>query len=78
MRTLSLAEELEAVVASGSTARRGDILSRVTDLFIYDAQQVISGNSLFLQYLERTRKTLVANLLSLSHSGLPASLPATE
>lgn len=39
MRTLSLAEELEAVVASGSTARRGDILSRVTDLFIYDAQR---------------------------------------
>jgi len=39
MRTLSLADELEAVVASGSTARRGDILSRVTDLFIYDAQR---------------------------------------
>jgi uncharacterized protein (DUF2336 family) len=39
MRTLSLAEELEAVVASGSTARRGDILSRVTDLFVYDAQR---------------------------------------
>jgi len=39
MRTLSLAEELEAVVASGSTARRSDILSRVTDLFIYDAQR---------------------------------------
>src|ERR1700758_2759630 len=37
MRNLSLAEELEAVVASGSAARRGDILSRVTDLFIYDA-----------------------------------------
>ena len=39
MRTLSLAEELEAVVASGCTARRGDILSRVTDLFIHDAQR---------------------------------------
>ncbi len=37
MRTPSLAEELEAVVASGSAARRSDILSRVTDLFIYDA-----------------------------------------
>jgi uncharacterized protein (DUF2336 family) len=39
MRTPSLAEELEAVVASGSAARRGDILSRVTDLFIYDAER---------------------------------------
>ena len=37
MRNLSLAEELEAVVASGSAARRNDILSRVTDLFVYDA-----------------------------------------
>ena len=37
MRPLSLAEELEAVLASGSAARRSDILSRVTDLFIYDA-----------------------------------------
>ena len=33
----SLAEELEAVVASGSAVRRSDILSRVTDLFVYDA-----------------------------------------
>jgi uncharacterized protein (DUF2336 family) len=39
MRTPSLAEELEAVAASGSTARRRDILSRVTDLFIYDAKR---------------------------------------
>jgi uncharacterized protein (DUF2336 family) len=37
MRNPLLAEELEAVVASGSAARRSDILSRVTDLFIYDA-----------------------------------------
>src|SRR5262249_48017792 len=37
MRTPSLAEELEAVVASGSAARRRDILSRVTDLFVFDA-----------------------------------------
>jgi uncharacterized protein (DUF2336 family) len=37
MRIPSLAEELEAVAASGSTARRSDILSRVTDLFVYDA-----------------------------------------
>lgn len=37
MRIPSLAEELEAVVASGSAARRSDILSRVTDLFICDA-----------------------------------------
>ncbi len=37
MRSSSLADELEAVVASGSAARRSDILSRVTDLFIYDA-----------------------------------------
>jgi len=37
MRNPSLAEELEAVVASGSAARRCDILSRVTDLFVYDA-----------------------------------------
>ena len=37
MRNPSLAEELEAVVASGSAARRSDILSRVTDLFVYDA-----------------------------------------
>jgi uncharacterized protein (DUF2336 family) len=37
MRTSSLADELEAVVASGSAARRNDILSRVTDLFLYDA-----------------------------------------
>lgn len=37
MRNPSLAEELEAVVASGSVSRRSDILSRVTDLFIYDA-----------------------------------------
>jgi uncharacterized protein (DUF2336 family) len=37
MRNPSLAEELEAVVASGSLSRRSDILSRVTDLFIYDA-----------------------------------------
>jgi uncharacterized protein (DUF2336 family) len=39
MRTPSLAEELEAVAALGSTARRSDILSRVTDLFIYDAKR---------------------------------------
>ena len=39
MRPPSLAEELEAVVASGSTARRSDILSRVTDLFVYDAHR---------------------------------------
>jgi uncharacterized protein (DUF2336 family) len=39
MRTPSLAEELEAVVASGSTTRRSDILSRVTDLFVYDAER---------------------------------------
>jgi uncharacterized protein (DUF2336 family) len=39
MRSPSLAEELEAVAASGSTARRSDILSRVTDLFIYDAKR---------------------------------------
>ncbi len=37
MRNTSLAEELEAVAASGSATRRSDILSRVTDLFIYDA-----------------------------------------
>jgi len=37
MRTPLLAEELEVVVASGSAARRSDILSRVTDLFIHDA-----------------------------------------
>ena len=37
MRNPSLADELEAVVASGSAARRTDILSRVTDLFVYDA-----------------------------------------
>jgi uncharacterized protein (DUF2336 family) len=37
MRNLSLAEELEAVVASGTAARRSNILSRVTDLFVYDA-----------------------------------------
>jgi uncharacterized protein (DUF2336 family) len=37
MRNPSLAEELEAVVASGSATRRSDILSRVTDLFICDA-----------------------------------------
>jgi uncharacterized protein (DUF2336 family) len=37
MRTSSLAEELEAVAASGSAARRSDILSRVTDLFVHDA-----------------------------------------
>jgi uncharacterized protein (DUF2336 family) len=37
MRNDSLAHELEAVVASGSAARRSDILSRVTDLFVYDA-----------------------------------------
>jgi uncharacterized protein (DUF2336 family) len=37
MRNPSLAEELEAVVASGSAARRSDILGRVTDLFVYDA-----------------------------------------
>jgi uncharacterized protein (DUF2336 family) len=39
MRNPSLAEELEAVVASGSTARRSDILSRVTDLFVYEASR---------------------------------------
>jgi uncharacterized protein (DUF2336 family) len=39
MRIPSLAEELEAVAASGSPARRSDILSRVTDLFIYDAKR---------------------------------------
>ena len=37
MRNPSLAEDSEAVVASGSAARRSDILSRVTDLFVYDA-----------------------------------------
>jgi uncharacterized protein (DUF2336 family) len=37
MRTSSLAEELEAVAASGSAARRSDILSRITDLFVRDA-----------------------------------------
>lgn len=37
MRNPSFAEELEAVVASGSAARRNDILGRVTDLFVYDA-----------------------------------------
>jgi uncharacterized protein (DUF2336 family) len=37
MRTHSLADELEVIVTSGSVARRSDILSRVTDLFIYDA-----------------------------------------
>jgi uncharacterized protein (DUF2336 family) len=37
MRTSSLAEELEAVAASGSVARRSDILSRITDLFVHDA-----------------------------------------
>jgi uncharacterized protein (DUF2336 family) len=43
MRNLSLAEELEAVVASGSVARRTDILSRVTDLFVYDAARYSSN-----------------------------------
>jgi uncharacterized protein (DUF2336 family) len=37
MRNPSLAEELEVVVASGSAARRSEILSRVTELFVYDA-----------------------------------------
>lgn len=37
MRTSSLAEELEAVAASGSAARRSDILCRITDLFVHDA-----------------------------------------
>lgn len=37
MRTPSLVEELEVVVTSRSIARRSDILSRVTDLFVYDA-----------------------------------------
>ena len=39
MRTIPLAEELEAVVASGSTARRTDILNRIADLFIYGAER---------------------------------------
>jgi uncharacterized protein (DUF2336 family) len=39
MRNPSLAEELEAVVASGSTARRSDILRQVTDLFVYEASR---------------------------------------
>jgi uncharacterized protein (DUF2336 family) len=39
MRTCSLAEELEAVAASGSAARRSDILSRITDLFVHDAER---------------------------------------
>jgi uncharacterized protein (DUF2336 family) len=39
MRSALLAEELDAVVASGSPARRSDILSRVTDLFVYDAHR---------------------------------------
>ena len=37
MRNPSLAEELEAVVASGNATRRSDILGRITDLFVYDA-----------------------------------------
>jgi len=37
MRTPQLAEELEAVLVSGSATRRTDILNRVTDLFIYGA-----------------------------------------
>jgi hypothetical protein len=40
MRTPQLAEELEAVLVSGSATRRTDILNRVTDLFIYGAAQL--------------------------------------
>jgi uncharacterized protein (DUF2336 family) len=39
MRTSSLAEELEAVAASSSAARRSDILSRITDLFVHQASR---------------------------------------
>src|SRR5215472_15544980 len=37
MRISLLAKELEAVAAAGSAARRSDILSRITDLFVRDA-----------------------------------------
>src|SRR5580698_6287532 len=38
MRTLPLLDELEAALASGSIARRIDILSRLTDLFLNGAE----------------------------------------
>src|ERR1700722_1222841 len=37
MRTLPLLDELEAALASGDIARRIDILTRTTDLFIHGA-----------------------------------------
>jgi len=38
MRTLPLLDELEAALASGSIARRIDILTRLTDLFLHGAE----------------------------------------
>ncbi len=38
MRTLPLLDELEAALASGNIARRVDILSRITDLFVHGAE----------------------------------------
>jgi len=39
MRTLTLIDELEATLASGSNARRIDILTRITDLFVGGASR---------------------------------------
>src|ERR1700741_2828601 len=59
MRNLSLAEELEAVVASGTAARRSDILSRVTDLFIYDAARYSPDQvRLFGNVMERLARSM--------------------
>jgi len=61
MRTRPLVEEFEAALASGSVARRIDILARITDLFIggvehYSKDQI----NLFDDVMTRLVRTVVA------------------
>jgi Uncharacterised protein conserved in bacteria (DUF2336) len=61
MRTRPLVEEFEAALASGSVARRIDILARITDLFICGAERYSKDQiDLFDDVMTRLVRTVVA------------------
>lgn len=61
MRTRPLVQEFEAALASGSVARRTEILARITDLFIHGADRYSMDQiDLFGDVMMRLVRTVVA------------------
>jgi uncharacterized protein (DUF2336 family) len=80
MRTLPLLDELEAALASGNIARRVDILSRISDLFIngaerYSEEQVDIFDDVMARLvntIESKARAKLANRLALIRNAPPS------